>query len=659
MRNTNQNQTVAALLTLLVLLSSTVNSAEVPLERASKTFYADARHGDDTNSGTLPAPFKTLSKALAIVDARVKAGIRSDKIYLRAGVYRNDAVPVDTTADTFTCYHVNLQGTAENPSVVSAMPAEPNAPRAIQAPSGKWYEEVVIDDGYVLPKGIWKKYDEYIWQAKPGYLNIHFDRAPHQAMSLKTPGFRWGGNSDNLAIGARIVLQDGEALLWKDPWPEYNPLTDPYDPNPKVDPAAVLTEPGMRTYDQVTGTLYLWPYDNKDPNTAKMESWKGRTPDCRFRHLLHGDMVHTEIKGLQFRLIMHVFRDMWFNQKFIEADPKADYQHLKFEDNIFSYCWTQLFEAPHRHEVIKDVPRTDWQIRHNIFFRPSRECFQTWGDNHVFEYNWIIGHGGPWAGATAVVGALNLRHTRNARVRYNYIQHLGNRWYPGTAIMFETDIEQRDADGNCRYTRGAIIEHNIFCDMNGGTAVHLGRGGGRMRDITIRNNIFAVNRGTARYSGSKAIVVTSPHMNLKIHNNVFYQFKDAVTVYDDRSKMNLEDMPGTISIRDNIFAEISRKTIDPRLLKLPGVTIDRNLFFEAGNSGGDNVIEANPLFTDPARFNFTLQPDSPAIREGNDLGVYEFGKPVPAQSQWWNAKSHGSVSRLNKEPGNPRRKEIP
>lgn len=599
---------------------------------AKNIFYVDAINGNDKNRGSITAPFKTLTKSLEVVSALVDKGITSNKIYLRGGIYRNDGFSKKPSERNFTLYNVNLKGTSEDRSVISAMPCSPNTPGAVQRKSGQWYEKVVFDDGYIIPSGKWIKYRENIWQANLGYLNIKWGK--QQRPDKRGGGISWmaGANSDFLAIGPRMVLQDGKALLWEDPWPKYNPLTDKYSPNPLVNPAVVLTGPGTRTYDQNTKTLYVWPFDNKDPNTVKMESWKGTTPDVRFRHLLNGNMEHVEIRGVEFRLILSIFNDGVLSQ--------PNFTHLLWEDNLFSYCWKNIFQDATGAKYIsriKNVPRNNWHIRYNVFFRPSREVFQTWGDNHIFEFNDVIEHAGPWAGGATGFGVVQLQHMNKARVSHNYIQHVGNKWCSGSAINIEA-LDSRDKNGDCLYG-DIIFEHNFINIKRGGVMMVLGQGGCRLRNITIRNNIFAENPGDGvRWGVGHGIDIPNPHTNLQIYNNVFYKIKRPFVVKNDRGGMKLENMPSSISIHDNILMGNNLVNwgdiIPSRLSKV--AAIDKNLYFNnSGSAVGTNAIIGDPIFTNAKKFNFTLQQGSPAIQPNSDIGAYEYGQQVPIGTEWW------------------------
>lgn len=48
-------------------------------------FYVSPNDGNDYNQGGIDTPFKTLDKALAVVSARVNAGIYRDTIFYGKG----------------------------------------------------------------------------------------------------------------------------------------------------------------------------------------------------------------------------------------------------------------------------------------------------------------------------------------------------------------------------------------------------------------------------------------------------------------------------------------------------------------------------------------------------------------------------------------------
>ena len=645
-------------------VSETISLDVVPPPQQT-TFYVDVNNGDDNNDGRHTRPYKTLNKALDEVSNRVDSGQISHRIFLRSGVYRNDAVPSNSKLKSFSLYSINMAGTSADPAILSAMPCIADTAGCVQRKSGEWYENVVIDDGYTIPPEttqgtkMWSMYrnevNHNIWKADPGYLNLQFGE------SLQDPPvdtFSWasGTNSNELAIGPRMLLQDGVPLVWADPWPDYNPLDYnppeyPYVEFPRVAPEEVLTEPGMHTYDQVTGTLYIWPFNNADPGNVLMESWKGTTIDCRFRHVFDSDKGNPDInpikenihiKGIEFRLALHVIN----SNAASDALAETNFRNLTIEDNVFSYCWTHFFQDNPDY-MAHVIPRVGWTLRYNVFYRPIREVFQIYGNDHVFEYNEIIEHSGPWAGGVAGYGALNMRHMNNTLIRNNYINHIGTKWHEGTCIMFEINQKQIDKNNlpNCLYGNNTTIEHNFLGDMDGGGAILLGKGGCRLRNITIRNNVFAINRG--RGESGIAISMKAPYENLQIHNNVFY---------DQRKVFNLsywdKDIPNDITIYDNIFlnnkgrAVITSEEQNEVTDKTTEDFFYNNVFFSDPDlpnndieplSIGDRFKLEDPRCKDPINFNFTLKSGSSAIQQGPDIGAYDFGSPVPyGTTDWWN-----------------------
>src|SRR5690606_27978501 len=74
--------------------------------------------------------------------------------------------------------------------------------------------------------------------------------------------------------------------------------------------------------------------------------------------------------------------------------------------------------------------------------------------------------------------------------------------------------EHTDEQGNYLFG-GVRVEHNLFRNVTGGNGLVLGKGNVRMRNTVVRNNVFDTNLEDA------AILLTSPHENLVIENNVF------------------------------------------------------------------------------------------------------------------------------------------
>lgn len=616
--------------TLIALAIGTGACAAASGDRA-RAFYVNPEQGSDEGSGTLEEPFRSLERVLQTVSDRVDSGIRSDTIYLRGGVYRKESAE--------TLWILNLHGTPDAYAVLSAMPAEPGAEDAVQRQSGRWYERAVFDDGQPITTP-WTPVEgrPAVWRTNPGFTNLEWT---HQNV---WPWTRWENEpfvttpdddtpqTTTFTIAPYMVLQEGQPYLW-------------------VDDVEEVSGPGMRTYDHDTGVLYVRPFGDVDPNTVEIETWYGGPEPYREgilyldgagRAILDGDMRYAELRGFEFRMFARLMP--FYRLGYDREEEKGIQRDVRVEDNEFRYGWTHFLldsnvvnrEDP---EGAPFVPRYDersnWEVRNNVFYRPSREVFQVHGDDHLFEHNLVIDHNGPWAGPAAVVGALNARNMRNFTMRYNVFEGQANvRGNRGSIFMVEVGAGSH-ADEQGDYIFGGLtVENNLFLNVTGGPALVLGKGGTRMRDITVRNNVFDTN-----LSGP-AIRISSPHDNLVIENNVFRRQSHVVQVHapEPVNPMTSPPLPSNISVTGNIFVE-NGGTIDPALFEAvegSAMRVEGNLFYE--NDGaviGTDPILGDPLFRAPDQLDYRLQPGSPAIQEGIDAGPYESDAEPEPGVRWW------------------------
>lgn len=605
----------------------------------STIFYVSAQSGDDSNSGTIDLPFQTLAKALEVVTERVQQGIRSDKIYLREGRYKK-------VSDT-TLYRLELKGTPDDYAELSAMPCEPNTAGCVQRKSGRWYEKVVFDAAWEIDTP-WEKVSgrEHIWKTKPGYTNLEWTHQNLWPWTRSEKGFPITDEDETpettlFTVAPYMVLQDGEPTVW-------------------VDYVDSLSGRGQRTYDHETGELYVWPHDNKNPDTSTWESWYGGPEDYEIgtlhldgegRALFNGDLEFAAIRGFEFYMFNKIFE---FHRRKYERESQRDIQrYVLIEDNLFRYGWMHiLLDANTVNSSQEGVirpryhDRSHWTARNNVFYRPSRECFQLHGDNHVFEYNDVIERNGPWAGPAAVVSCVNTRNTRNAKIRHNYFYRHGNiKWARGSVFMIEvghgSQVENKSSShtsntGDYVYG-GQTFENNVFEKVVGPVMV-LGKGGGiRMQGITVRNNIFKHGKG------GEAIRLSTPHRNLVIENNVFYNQERAISLPGDEYATSYQALPSTISIRNNIFSN-NQRTIDPALLKPhenSNIYIGHNLFYQNEQSAiGSHSRTRNPAFRSPEGLDFR-----PQRRSWETSGYHYYGPYPPDGSympgtDWWNKSAY-------------------
>jgi hypothetical protein len=589
----------------------------------SEKFYVDPLKGDDGNKGTVEKPFKTFDKALLIVGERVKKGQLSDKIFLRGGVYRKMSEK--------TSYWLDLKGTPDDYSLISAMPCEAGTPGCVQRESGKWYEKVVFDDSQKITSA-WRRVDGHdgVWATTPGYVRQEWTIQNLWPWRRTKVGFPVTDHDETPAstlftVAPYMLLQDGQPTIW-------------------VDSLKNLTEAGLRTYDHATGTLYVKPLDNKDPNQSVMETWYGGEQeydkgmlylDGEGRGMFHGNMEYAGIVGCEFRMFVRLFE---FQRRGYKREQDREIQrYVKMEDNSFQYGWVHfLLDANTIYEKDGIRPhfedRSNWLVRNNVFYRPSREVFQVHGADHVFENNVVIDHNGPWAGPAACVGMMNARNMNNLLVRHNYIVGHGNSSYhPGTVFMMEAAGRNSEhSKGGDYIYDGPDFENNFIADITAGDVFVLGKGDIRMRDITIRNNIIATNRN------GTAIQIAAPQKNLKIENNIFCDQSSVISVYGKQSPMKNPPLPSSVSIRNNIFMN-NRKLIDQRFFDTPEgsvIAIEHNWFSNRELATGTDIVKSDVEFVNPEKFDFRIKSTNPKDVYAAHIGPYGGDDPAALVTLW-------------------------
>jgi hypothetical protein len=258
--------------------------------------------------------------------------------------------------------------------------------------------------------------------------------------------------------------------------------------------------------------------------------------------------------------------------------------------------------------------------------------FQIHGDDHVFEHNIIVDHLGPWAGPAACVSAVNTRNTRNMKIRYNYIVGQGNNsWHSGSVFMIESGEEHADEAGNYLYG-GQTYEYNLIADVSSGSAFVLGKGGARIKNVTVRNNIIKTNKQTA------AIKIASPHENLVIEGNIFYDQPEIIEIAQMGRYLDFDSLPSSISIRNNIFARCHR-LIDSGLLQRhpqSKIIIENNLGWQNNMPMEDGIMVLNlpVLFNQPDHFDFSLSQKAIEMLRLK-VGPYQEDNSLSQDLQYW------------------------
>jgi len=207
--------------------------------------------------------------------------------------------------------------------------------------------------------------------------------------------------------------------------------------------------------------------------------------------------------------------------------------------------------------------------------------------------------------------------SQNNRIQFNHISNVGQQVLsdmggiyllgvsPGTVVRGNVihDVDAWTYGGWGIYTdegsSNILIENNlVYRTKTGAFHQHYGK------DNVVRNNIFALAR-LAQIERSRM----EPHRSFTFERNIVY-FKDGVLLgknwKDDQFAMDR-----------NVYWHAAGRPIDfPRADKQ--ITLKGELTFRQWQKRGfdRNSLIADPLFRDPERGDFTLAPNSPALKLG-------------------------------------------
>jgi len=143
------------------------------------------------------------------------------------------------------------------------------------------------------------------------------------------------------------------------------------------------------------------------------------------------------------------------------------------------------------------------------------------------------------------------------------------------------------------------IYYNIFYNFKGGWAIQIYSGSNKpTSDVNIYNNTFAYSLDAT--PGHIIIAATASGVNIK--NNIFYsQYQKAIRLYD---------------------ATLTDLVITNNIIGATGILYGEDFVTWVNDLvQANNRINTDPLMTNPANGDFSLQSNSPAINAGVDIGL--------------------------------------
>lgn len=655
-------------LVLLILLTAAGTAEPVTAD-----FFV-AQNGNDTWSGKLAAPnadktdgpFLTLRWALDTLKTLKGHG---GKILLRAGSYRLEKM--------VQLYPEN-SGTKENPLVIAGYPGEQAVIDGGMPIVGAWSKVgdgpvwTVKTSGLARPvedlfyngqrqtcarmpdKGWWpaKAVGESRtqFQFEAGRLAAWPDLAsgfvvmkPHEWMDETLPI-----KSIDEATHTLTTTKDGEFPLVADGGREPGVY---YIENVR----AALDQPGEWCFNVGSGELFFWPPDGKDPTNQVIAGGLPMLFSLEGNHKEGTWIENVILENLTFTRTGR-YQDWRFfcgnAVRFNQGVRSCAVRHCLFQDlgGCGVIVWKEAENISITDNEFARVGDTAIKIMDYLGEGPAMSS------GHVIENN-LIHHGGS---TTGHIGGIELDNVSNCRVAHNYIHDMPYVGINVNGMQPDNWQQKNDPKLNPPFTAAAmkpylpcknnIVEFNrisnVMQDLRDGGGIYFWGEMGVGHNFIRHNLVEHLGTGDMNAMGlyfddycddviATDNVVVDAGLGTHLHgasrnvleNNVFaYSRSTDISVYPE--KYNITPMNSVI--RHNIFYRcagvIFLDTSWGQWQHKPLLECDYNLFWQDGKSvalgaglykGFDqHSLVADPKFVDPAKGDYTLQPDSPALKLG-------------------------------------------
>ncbi|MFL0770948.1 MAG: DUF1565 domain-containing protein, partial [Prochlorococcus sp.] len=636
----------------------------------SRNYYV-ATNGDDTNQGTLEAPFKTIQHAVSLVEP-------GDVVNIRGGTYREKLLLEDIHG---TEDHRIIFRSYNGEEVIVSGAKEITTPWTVHS-GNIWKTTVDFDVSQLFLD------DKMLTDARWPNITKDWDQPDDTNGYNATPDSFWDLNTravlnlDNHVVGD-VEFEDlgethsladlgfsvegamfitlgadqrgeilshsaGESSFEIDPNtnrffghdPGYGKKSDLYYLTAHLN---LLDSPREWFFDKESGELYVWLENNKDPNDSNIQARdleKGLDLSTRAaleknRILKMKDTSFINLEGITFHggnFFLNDTDDTSFdNCKFLYS---SHHNYMLKSDRLYRENTAQTPNPGENNLIWKSC---EFAYSYNLLLKPGNNE-GTLIENNYFHNSNIFIHGG--VGGPVVGGSKNLTGTRNTI----HTMGFGGMGRPGKDNILELNhvynfyfpADTGGITANQSITEGLIIRYNWIHGMPSRNGIRFDGDPGGIRGTANHNLIFEARRGF-RLKGDQHTVISNTSFNtnrydLSISKDKFYG-------YDPVDNRELEDRVagrrGSEPDQGNFYSVAHNNAADV-INTIPILDDDDKTNNSSSNDRGSSLMLE---LRDPSNFDFRPRENSSLVDNGKhlvgftdgyqglapDIGAYEYG----------------------------------
>ena len=619
-------------------------------------YYVSISEGNDTNPGTLAAPFKTIQKCAETVE-------RGDRCNIRQGIYREMITPGDDQI-TFTGYN-------DEEVIVSGTEIIPNESwshyknNIYQTPV-QWSLNVrrsdeihqvsnnqVFVDGQMMVEARWPNIEINNATKVTNILGLREDNAKTDAANvitmqkaefidedLATAGDFWPGGKINLAAGYNFIFTSGDITAQT----THSVTVEFHD-----DPGAWNNQSSFDTeylYPQEANYFYLW---GKLEALDSPGEWFIDPPD----NYSGSHFVNEDFSGSLY-LQLPDNSNPSENSHTIELKKRnwgfdlRNRSHITIKNITIFACGIVSNQASHDNTIsnIYGTYLSHFREIPPFYHNDGTQGIQLYGSNNVIRdsyfaysagtmldlHSWQEDNGNQliinnvlhdigYQGSGLAISAANINGQNKNLITHNTI--------------FTSGLTMIDLDTGNDVTYNDTYQSHLQC-TDIGTIYGWGSDGkGAIVAYNLVHDSIAEHNGNTNKYGAHGIYLDDDTYNYTIYRNITWNTSSpgiammgtngtAVAGYDELSSSNRKIYNNTV---DGTIAAYFKETYHGLPTHLIGTEFKNNsakvlYVFEHDELILSNNLEGDGLFVDQENHNYALKPYSPLIDNGCELSPY-------------------------------------